>query len=454
MKVVFSSTSVVIILVSTVAAHKHGHSHTDHKRHGALAGRQNPSPTIPLSSIVSGMPVQPTVSVFTSFAPGSTPPVVGAPLLPSFSFDPTAWPVQDVIPPTDSPEVKGWLAQIANYPIPNIPPTKDGLCADDPGAVANAGPDKNCWWTCGGCLRPTDISVCPQKNTWGVSYDDGPSDYTANIINYLNQQKLNATFFIVGSRAAERPQILQTEYMLGHEISVHTWSHPSLTSLTNAQIVAELGWTKKIIHDVLGVTPNTFRAPYGDLDDRVRAIAKAMGLTPIQWTGSGDNEFDTEDWKIPGNLATGPESLAAFTKILDLANNLSTGFIVLEHDLFQQEVDMSIGYFLPLAFQRNYKVEAIYQCLGTSLNNVYIETSSNSTAGPSVTPTGSSSPTSTNTARSLSKSQSTTKSGSSSASSASVKPSNAAAAPISLSKGVAFGAFTSLCMVVVGMLLL
>lgn len=170
-----------------------------------------------------------------------------------------------------------------------------------------------------------------------------------------------------------------------------------IASLTNAQIVAELGWTKKIIHDVLGVTPNTFRAPYGDLDDRVRAIAKAMGLTPIQWyvqyglskvlclkyplrlrTGSGDNEFDTEglcyyisdnsplvaplilhpiDWKIPGNLATGPESLAAFTKILDLANNLSTGFIVLEHDLFQQEVDMSIGYFLPLAFQRNYKVD-------------------------------------------------------------------------------------------------
>ena len=39
----------------------------------------------------------------------------------------------------------------------------------------------------------------------------------------------------------------------------------------------------KAIKDVTGVTPNTFRPPYGDLDDRVRAVAAAMGLRPIQW---------------------------------------------------------------------------------------------------------------------------------------------------------------------------
>jgi peptidoglycan/xylan/chitin deacetylase (PgdA/CDA1 family) len=40
---------------------------------------------------------------------------------------------------------------------------------------------------------------------------------------------------------------------------VHTWSHPSLTTLTNEEIIAELGWSKKIISDVLGVTPNMMR---------------------------------------------------------------------------------------------------------------------------------------------------------------------------------------------------
>ena len=57
-------------------------------------------------------------------------------------------------------------------------------------------------------------------------------------------------------------------------------------NLTNEQIVAELGWTQKIIKDIIGVSPSTFRAPYGDLDDRVRAVAAAMGLTPIQWSVS------------------------------------------------------------------------------------------------------------------------------------------------------------------------
>lgn len=55
--------------------------------------------------------------------------------------------------------------------------------------------------------------------------------------------------------------MLQSEYMAGHQISVHTWSHSALTTLTNEQIVAELGWTKKVIKDTIGVTPNTFRPP-------------------------------------------------------------------------------------------------------------------------------------------------------------------------------------------------
>jgi len=76
--------------------------------------------------------------------------------------------------------------------------------------------------------------------------------------------------------------------------AVHTWSHPYLSTLSNEQIIAELGWTKKIIKDVLGVTPNMMRPPYGDIDDRVRAISLAMGLTPVMWTRiSPEATFDT-----------------------------------------------------------------------------------------------------------------------------------------------------------------
>ena len=45
------------------------------------------------------------------------------------------------------------------------------------------------------------------------------------LLNYLGTKDILATFFVVGSRVVERPTVLIEEYMAGHEISVHTWSH-------------------------------------------------------------------------------------------------------------------------------------------------------------------------------------------------------------------------------------
>lgn len=101
---------------------------------------------------------------------------------------------------------------------------------------------------------------------WGLTYDDGPSPYTSDLLAYLDEVKLKSTFFVVGSRVISYPEILQAEYMAGHQIAVHTWSHASLTTLTNEEIIAELGWTKKVIKDVLGVTPNMMRPPTGDIE--------------------------------------------------------------------------------------------------------------------------------------------------------------------------------------------
>lgn len=103
----------------------------------------------------------------------------------------------DVTPPTNGSEIAGWLAKVNAANIPNIPPTVDGTCDSDQARIPQAGANGTCWWTCGGCVRPTDISACPQKDVWGVSYDDGPSDYTAKLLNYMNIDNLKATFFVV-----------------------------------------------------------------------------------------------------------------------------------------------------------------------------------------------------------------------------------------------------------------
>ena len=162
----------------------------------------------------------------------------------------------------------------------------------NPQGVTNA--QQNCWWTCGGCVRDTDVTDCPDKLTWGLTYDDGPAVYTPDLLDYLDEVDLKATFFVVGSRVISYPKTLQEEYMAGHQIAVHTWSHPPLTTISNEAIIAELGWSKKVIKDTLGVTPTYMRPPYGDIDDRVRAICKAMNLTPVIWTRvSATETFDT-----------------------------------------------------------------------------------------------------------------------------------------------------------------
>ena len=69
------------------------------------------------------------------------------------------------------------------------------------------------------------------------------------------------------------------------DIAVHTWTHPYMTTLSNLELVGEFGWTMEIIHNSTGGRlPKYWRPPYGDSDNRVRAIAKEVfGLTTVIW---------------------------------------------------------------------------------------------------------------------------------------------------------------------------
>ncbi|THU92741.1 chitin deacetylase [Dendrothele bispora CBS 962.96] len=329
-----------------------------------------------------GMTSGATQALTTTYAPGSTPSYSHAPALPSasFVFSPNDWPAQDKLPPTDSDEVQEWLKELDGWDIPDIGQTADGTCVGDPAAAQQA--QSRGWWTCGGWTKDTDILACPDKLTWGVSFDDGPAPYTTKLLKYLDEKDISATFFVVGSRVIERPAVLIEEYMGGHEISVHTWSHPHLTTLTNEEIVAELGWTRKAIKTVLGVTPTTMRPPYGDIDDRVRAISLAMGMTPIIWTRTPAGvSFDTFDWEVAGGLLDAPTQYQAFQNILGNASEIDTGFIVLQHDLYEVTVDLAVGYTLDAARTHNppFSLKPIGECYGIPTSDLYRESNTNTT---------------------------------------------------------------------------
>lgn len=90
------------------------------------------------------------------------------------------------------------------------------------------------------------------------------------------------------------------------------------------------------------------------------------------------------DWQITAGVVTAAEVLTNFDNILSGADDLDTGFIVLQHDLYQQAVDLAVGYVLPQAatISPSLKLQPIIECLGKKMSDAYIETAStNATAG-------------------------------------------------------------------------
>src|SRR5271169_3468630 len=111
------------------------------------------------------------------------------------------------------------------------------------------------------------------------TFDDGPRDVTSSLLDFLDSVNQKNTFFEIGTQIIGNYPLTQREYASGHEIAVHTWSHPDLTTLSPEAVYAELAWTIYAIHSAIGQTPKLFRPPYGAINDQVRLVAAQLGLT-------------------------------------------------------------------------------------------------------------------------------------------------------------------------------
>ncbi|KAH7057832.1 putative chitin deacetylase, partial [Linnemannia elongata] len=167
------------------------------------------------------------------------------------------YPMPNEVPPTNSPEVLAWLKELDLTGAPDIP-LRTG---DPPNCSAYLPIANECWWTCDGCAAD-DITTCAAPNTWGLTFDDGPTTVTPTLLDYLHGQKLSATFFLIGSNVIQYPDTVRRQLKEGHHLASHTWSHHALTTLTNAQIVAEMKWTEKAVMAATGLKLKYMRPPF------------------------------------------------------------------------------------------------------------------------------------------------------------------------------------------------
>ena len=124
-----------------------------------------------------------------------------------------------------------------------------------------------------------------------LTFDDGPSSWTPEILDLLAEHDARATFFVIGSVAASGLPVLERALAAGHELANHTWSHPSLAhECDEPRVRDELERTSAELQRLTGLTPTRFRAPRYEVDARVEAIAADLGLvhtrgdiTPPDW---------------------------------------------------------------------------------------------------------------------------------------------------------------------------
>ncbi|KAF9579746.1 chitin deacetylase [Lunasporangiospora selenospora] len=262
-------------------------------------------------------------------------------------IDATKYPALQGTPDVKHPQVQAWLKEIDLTGAPTFALRKGA----PPECPAKPDPAE-CIWTCDGCAQE-DITACGAANTWGVTFDDGPSIYTPPLLDFLKQNKVPATFFLIGGNVIQNPDIVKRELDEGHHLASHTWSHSALTTLTNEQIVAEMKWTEKAVQEATGVRLKYMRPPYGDINNRVRFVLKKLGYKVVDWTG---DEFDTKDWQIGASVTavdasgkssshvyTETEALNHFKTSLDqyAASAKTKGFYCLEHDIKEVEVNFA-----------------------------------------------------------------------------------------------------------------
>ncbi|KAJ3073608.1 chitin deacetylase [Podochytrium sp. JEL0797] len=203
----------------------------------------------------------------------------------------------------------------------------------------------------------SDIITCSgaATNVWGATFDDGPSENTPAVLNYFKSVNMHATFWVIGVNVLQYPDVLLQTYQAGHDIGLHTWSHPDLVTLSDDQIVAELVYASKVVYEVLGVLPSYFRPPYGSVNDNVREITKKMGLTPVMWA------VDSEDWSYvgTGNMYLVKQAFQGWV------NQGINNAISLEHDLFAETV-AAIPDAMNVLIQSGRVIKPFHECIGVS----------------------------------------------------------------------------------------
>lgn len=165
-----------------------------------------------------------------------------------------------------------------------------------------------------------------------LTFDDGPDPIiTPKILQILKENGVKATFFLIGNRAAEYPELVRQIYEEGHEIGNHSYCHSyNLGFFSEKKLRQDLERCSEVLTSLLAKKVLFFRPPFGVTNPRYARVVKQLGLNSVGWS------LRSLDTKIKSKDAL----------LMRITSTMQKGDIILLHDT--QEVTLEI---LPLFFE-------------------------------------------------------------------------------------------------------
>ena len=171
-------------------------------------------------------------------------------------------------------------------------------------------------------LRQAD-TVSPGSKTVYLTFDDGPGEYTQQLLDTLAKYNVKATFFLVGENAESNEKVVKRMYEEGHLIGNHTYSHIKLDECNISSAVGEINKTNEIIKSITGEDVKYIRPPYGAYSDK---LLSHVNMTPVLWS------IDPDDW------ATTDTAYVVKSVVYKVKN----GDIILLHDIYDSSVEAAL----------------------------------------------------------------------------------------------------------------
>ena len=152
--------------------------------------------------------------------------------------------------------------------------------------------------------------------TVALTFDDGPDTlYTPQVLDVLKAKGVKATFFLIGNRVEEYPDVAERIVQEGHLTGNHTYTHPEIMKATGQPLEKELALTEEALTKIGVSGSGLFRPPYGAISPNLVEEAASLGYRIAMWS------VDSLDWR-------GLPKDTVISKVMEM---ISPGAVVLQH---------------------------------------------------------------------------------------------------------------------------